>query len=128
KPGEIRGPIKTSFGYHIIRLAAKTSPTTRSLEEVRPSISGDLAERKAVAETKRIAEELAAKVRGLRTKSDEERRKLQSDTVTYNTTDWFSRNGPIEGIGPNAAFSKEAWALKIGDTTTAPIDTPRGPV
>jgi peptidyl-prolyl cis-trans isomerase D len=128
KPGEIRGPIKTSFGYHIIRLAAKTSPTTRTLEEVRPSISGDLAERKAFAETKRIAEDLATKVRALKTKSDEELRKLQSDTVTYNTTDWFSRNGPIEGIGPNAAFSKEAWALKIGDTTTVAIDTPRGPV
>ena len=128
KPGEIRGPIKTSFGYHVIRLAAKTSPTTRTLEEVRPSISGDLAERKAFAETKRIAGELGAKVRGLKTKSDEELRKLQSDTVTYNTTDWFSRTGPIEGIGPNAAFSKEAWALKIGDTTTVAIDTPRGPV
>jgi peptidyl-prolyl cis-trans isomerase D len=128
KPGEIRGPVKTSFGYHIIRLAAKTSPTTRTLEEVRPSISGDLAERKAFAETQRLGRELGEKIRALKTKSDEELRKLQSDTVTYNTTDWFSRNGPIEGIGPNAAFSKEAWALKIGDTTTVPIDTPRGPV
>jgi peptidyl-prolyl cis-trans isomerase D len=128
RPGEIRGPIKTSFGYHIIRLAAKTSPTTRTLEEVRPSISGDLAERKAFAEMKRIAGELAAKVRGLTNKSDEELRKLQSDTVTYNTTGWFSRSGPIEGIGPNATFSKEAWALKIGEVTTVPIDTPRGSV
>ncbi|HEY6066596.1 MAG TPA: peptidyl-prolyl cis-trans isomerase [Thermoanaerobaculia bacterium] len=128
KPGEIRGPIKTSFGYHVIRLAAKTSATTRTLEEVRPSISGDLAERKAYAETKRIADDLAAKVRGLKSKSDEELRKLQGDTVTYNTTDWFSRNGTVEGIGPNAAFSKEAWALKIGDTTAVPIDTPRGPI
>jgi peptidyl-prolyl cis-trans isomerase D len=128
RPGEIRGPIKTDFGYHIIRLAAKTSPTTRTLEEVRPSISGDLAERKAFAEMKRIAGELAAKVRGLTNKSDEELRKLQSDTVTYNTTGWFSRSGPIEGIGPNAAFSKEAWALKIGEVTTVPIDTPRGSV
>jgi peptidyl-prolyl cis-trans isomerase D len=128
KPGEIRGPVKTSFGYHVIKLSAKTSATTRSLEEVRPSISGDLAEQKAYAEVQRIATELAGKVRALRTKSDEELRKLQSDTVTYNTTEWFSRNGPIEGIGPNAAFSKEAWALKIGDLTTVPIDTPRGPV
>ena len=128
RPGEIRGPIKTDFGYHIIRLAAKTSATTRTLEEVRPSISGDLAERKASAEMKRIAGELAAKVRGLTNKSDEELRKLQSDTVTYNTTGWFSRSGPIEGIGPNAAFSKEAWALKIGEVTTVPIDTPQGSV
>ena len=25
KPGEIRGPIKTSFGYHVIKLTAKTA-------------------------------------------------------------------------------------------------------
>ena len=128
KPGEIRGPIKTSFGYHVIKVAAKTSATTRSLEEVRSSIAGDLAERKAFTETQRIAGELAGKVRALKTKSDEELRKLQSETVTYNTTEWFSRSGPIEGIGPNAAFSKESWSLKIGDMTTVPIDTPRGPV
>lgn len=128
KPGEIRGPVKTSYGYHVIRLAAKTPPATQTLEEVRPSISGELAERKAFDETKRIATELGGRIRALKTKSDEELRKLQSETVTYNTTDWFSRSGPIEGIGPNAAFSKEAWALKIGDVTTVPIDTPRGPV
>lgn len=128
KPGEIRGPIKTTFGYHIIKVAAKTSATIRTLEEVRPSISGDLAERKAYTETERIAKDLAGRIRALKTKSEEELRKLQSDVVTYNSTDWFSRNGPIEGIGPNAAFSKEAWALPIGDVTTVPIATPRGPV
>jgi peptidyl-prolyl cis-trans isomerase D len=128
KPGEIRGPIKTTYGYHVIKVAAKTSATIRTLEEVRPSISGDLAERKATTETEKIAKELAGKVRALKTKSDEELRKLQSDVVTYNSTDWFSRNGPIEGIGPNAAFSKEAWTLSIGDVTTVPIATPRGPV
>ncbi|HEY3170056.1 MAG TPA: peptidyl-prolyl cis-trans isomerase [Thermoanaerobaculia bacterium] len=128
KPGEIRGPIKTSYGYHVIKLTAKTSATTRSLEEVRPSISGELAERKAYTEAERLGKELAQRIRSLKTKSDEELRKLQSDVVTYNTTDWFSRTGPIEGIGPNAAFSNEAWALKIGDVTTVPIATPRGPV
>jgi peptidyl-prolyl cis-trans isomerase D len=127
KPGEIRGPIKTSYGYHVIKLTAKTSATTRSLEEVRPSISGELADRKAYTETERLGKELAQRIRSLKTKSDEELRKLQSDVVTYNTTDWFSRTGPIEGIGPNAAFSNEAWALKIGDVTTVPIATPRGP-
>jgi parvulin-like peptidyl-prolyl isomerase len=43
KPGEIRGPVKTTYGYHVIKLVAKTSATTRNLEEVRPSISGELA-------------------------------------------------------------------------------------
>lgn len=127
KPGEVRGPIKTNYGYHVIKLTAKTSATTRTLEEVRPSISGDIAERKAVAEGDRLATQLAAKVRALKSKSDDELRKLQSDTVTYNTTDWFSRNGPVEGIGTNAEFSKTAWTLPIGDVSTTPVATQRGP-
>ena len=127
KPGEIRGPVKTSYGYHVIKLTAKTAAGTKSLEDVRSGISGELAERKATAETDRMARELAGKVRALKTKSDEELRKLQSDVVTYNTTDWFSKSGPIAGIGANADFSKEAWSLKVGEVSTKPISTPRGP-
>ena len=127
KPGEIRGPVKTNYGYHVIKLTAKTAAGTRTLEEVRPSLSGDLAEKKAEAETERLARDLAAKVRALKTKSDEELRKLQSDVVTYNSTDWFSRNGPIAGIGANADVSNEAWRLAVGDTSTTPIATSRGP-
>jgi peptidyl-prolyl cis-trans isomerase D len=127
KPGEIRGPVKTNFGYHVIKVTAKTPAGIRALEDVRSSLSGDLAERKAGAETERLARELAGKVRALKTKSDEELRKLQSDVVTYNSTDWFSRSGPIAGIGANADFSNEAWRLAIGGTSTNPIATSRGP-
>jgi peptidyl-prolyl cis-trans isomerase D len=127
KPGEIRGPVKTSYGYHVIKLTAKTAAGTRTLEEVRPSLSGDLAERKAGAETERLAKDLAGKIKALKTKSDEELRKLQSDVVTYNTTEWFSRSGPIAGIGANPDFSNEAWRLAVGETSTTPISTSRGP-
>jgi peptidyl-prolyl cis-trans isomerase D len=127
KPGEIRGPVKSTYGYHVIKLTAKTAAGTRTLEEVRPSLSGDLAERKAGAETDRLANDLAAKIRSLKPKSDEDLRKLQSDVVTYNSTDWFSRSGPIAGIGANAAFSNEAWRLGVGETSTTPIATSRGP-
>ncbi len=128
KPGEIRGPVKTSYGYHVIKVTAHNPAGTRSLDEVRPSLSGDLVEKKAFAETERLAEELAGKIRALKTRSDDELRKLQSDVVTYNATEWFGRTGPIAGIGPNANFSNEAWSLKIGDISAKWISTPRGPV
>ena len=62
-PGEVRGPVKTSYGYHVIKLLAKTPAGTRTFEEVRPSLAGDLTERKAEAETERLATELAGKIR-----------------------------------------------------------------
>jgi peptidyl-prolyl cis-trans isomerase D len=127
KPGEIRGPVKTSYGYHVLKMLARTPAGTRTLEEVRPSLAGDLTERKAEAETERLSTELAGKIRASKTKSDEDLRKLQSDVVTYNSTEWFGRTGPVAGIGANADFSNEAWSGKIGDVSGKPIATSRGP-
>ena len=127
KPGEIRGPVKTSYGYHILRMIGRTPPGTRPFEEVRPSLAGDLTERKAEAEIARLATELAGKIRSSKSKSDEDLRKLQSDVVTYNSTEWFGRSGPIAGIGANAEFSNEAWSGKVGDVSGKAIETSRGP-
>src|SRR5262249_10907537 len=49
-PGQIAGPIKTQFGYHIIKVIAKTPGRTRSFEEVRPQIQAELAGKRAEAE------------------------------------------------------------------------------
>ena len=38
KPGEIRGPVKTEFGWHVIKLEGVTPETTKSFEEVRAEL------------------------------------------------------------------------------------------
>jgi peptidyl-prolyl cis-trans isomerase D len=126
-PGEIRGPIKTQFGYHVIQLVAKTPARTRSFEEVRQGLEAELAERKAGEEAERVARELAEKVRRLKNRSDEEFRKLQNDVVTYNTTEWTSRGEAIPGIGANERFSEEGWSLEVGEVSSTPVATQRGP-
>ncbi len=127
-PGEVRGPIKTQFGYHIIRLVSKTPARTRTFEEVRPSLAGALAERQATVEADRLAGELVTKLKGLKSASDDELRKLQSDVVTFNTTEWAAKGDAIQGIGANQKYSDEAWALSIGKVSTTPISTQRGVV
>ena len=127
-PGEVRGPVKTQFGYHIIKFASKTPARTRTLEEVRSAIVAALTERQASAEADRESAELAAKVKGLKNASDDELRKLQSDVVTFNTTEWSAKGDAIPGIGANQKFSDEAWTLPIGKISTTPISTQRGVV
>src|SRR5262249_61356635 len=91
-PGQIAGPIKTQFGYHIIKVIAKTPGRTRSFEEVRPQIQAELAGKRAEAETERLARELAEKLRHRKNDSDEELRKFaDNDTSFYNTTAWISK-------------------------------------
>jgi peptidyl-prolyl cis-trans isomerase D len=125
-PGEIRGPIKTQFGYHIIKLISKTPARTRTLEEVRPSLVAELSEREATAEVDRMSRELAQKLKGEKSASDEELRKLQNDVVTYNTTEWTSRTDSIPGIGANQKFLDEAWSTPIGQISATPVSTSRG--
>jgi peptidyl-prolyl cis-trans isomerase D len=38
KPGEIRGPVKTEFGWHVIKLESASPETTKPFEEVRAEL------------------------------------------------------------------------------------------
>jgi peptidyl-prolyl cis-trans isomerase D len=38
QPGEIRGPVKTEFGFHVIQLVSASPETVRSFEEVRAEL------------------------------------------------------------------------------------------
>jgi peptidyl-prolyl cis-trans isomerase D len=125
--GEVRGPIKTQFGFHVIKLAGRTPARTRTLDEVKPTITADLADRRAAAEAERIGRELAARAHGLRNSSDEELRKLQTDFVTFNTSDWVGKGEAIPGIGANQTTLDAAWKLKIGAVSDAASATARGP-
>ncbi len=125
-PGEIRGPIKTQFGYHVIKLVSKTPSRTRTFEEVRPSLVAELSERQGSAEVDRLSKELAEKLKGMRSASDDDLRKLQSDVVTFNTTEWSARGDSIQGIGANQKFSDEVWTTPVGKTSAAPVTTARG--
>ena len=127
QPGEIRGPIKTQFGFHVIKLIAKTPARSRPLEEVKTTISGELAQRRATAETARLAKELAGRAHALRNPTDDDLRKFQTDLVTFNTSDWVAKSDAIPGIGANQATLDEAWKLKIGAVSEVASMTARGP-
>jgi peptidyl-prolyl cis-trans isomerase D len=41
KPGEVRGPVRTQFGYHIIRLEEINAGKQKSFEEARPELESE---------------------------------------------------------------------------------------
>jgi peptidyl-prolyl cis-trans isomerase D len=125
-PGEIRGPIKTQFGYHIIKVESKTPARTRSLEEARPAIVAELTEKQTAAEMDRLSKELSEKLKGMRSASDDDLRKLQNDSLTYNTTEWTARGDSIPGIGNNQKFADEAWGTPLGKVSPTAVTTGRG--
>jgi peptidyl-prolyl cis-trans isomerase D len=126
EPGEVRGPVKSQFGYHIIKLEGKTPARTRAFPEARPMLVSDLTERQATAELDRQSKELGAKLKTMSGASDDDLRKLQNDTITFNTTEWAARGDAIPGIGANQKFSDEAWTTSVGKVSANPVTTPRG--
>ena len=42
QPGEIRGPVKTEFGWHVIKLESAAPETTRPFEDVRAELENEL--------------------------------------------------------------------------------------
>ncbi len=58
KAGQISGIVTTSFGYHVLRLEARTSPTTRSFEDARADIESRILEAKARLRMKQLIDGL----------------------------------------------------------------------
>jgi peptidyl-prolyl cis-trans isomerase D len=56
--GEIRGPVKTQYGYHIIRLDEIQAGKTKPFEQARPEIEADLRKNKATDRFGEIQEQL----------------------------------------------------------------------
>jgi len=59
KVGEIKGPVATEFGYHIIRLNAIRGGSTKPFEEVRAGIETELKRAKAQKRYAELAEQLS---------------------------------------------------------------------
>ncbi|MGC8916013.1 MAG: peptidyl-prolyl cis-trans isomerase [Thermoanaerobaculum sp.] len=124
--GEIKGPVRSQFGYHIIRLEGKKPARQKSLAEVRDTIRFKLAEGLADAEASRRATALKEKITAQKLASEEQWKALADDVVSSNVTPFFSLDeGAIPGLGRDPGFLEELAKAKEG-TVGGPRRTPRG--
>ncbi|HXY97990.1 MAG TPA: peptidyl-prolyl cis-trans isomerase [Steroidobacteraceae bacterium] len=62
QPGEIRGPVKTQFGYHIIRLEEIQAGKGKSFDDARPQLEAELKRNHATDRFGEIQEQLQTKL------------------------------------------------------------------
>jgi peptidyl-prolyl cis-trans isomerase D len=118
--GEIRGPVKSDFGYHVLQLKQINPGTGRSFEEVR----GELATEEANGERDRAYNDLAGKVVNETLKNPTALAPAAEATgLPLQKVGPFSRNAP-EGIAMVPAVLRAAFSdtLVQDGTISDPIE------
>jgi peptidyl-prolyl cis-trans isomerase D len=126
-PGQLVGPIKSPFGYHLIRVAEKRAGGTSAFEEVKETIRGTLSAERAAIQAEAKAKQLAERLNKARPKDTKELEEMakQDASLSYTASNRFGRNDAITGIGANPELIEAAFALKKGEVSKA-VRVPRG--
>lgn len=97
--GQISDLVKSSYGFHIIRVDDRQDAHMKTLDEVRAEIEPVLKQQKAQEIAQKQAEDLlqAAKTQGLDTAAS-------AKGVPVVTSDFFGRKDLVPGLGPAPQF------------------------
>ncbi len=114
KDGQVSGPVKSQFGFHIIKLEGRKPSGIRTLDEVRNQVRDKLAEGLADADGSRRATALREKIDAAKLATEAQWRALADDVVTSNVTPWFAKGEAIPGLGRDPELLGEVTGAKEG--------------
>ncbi|KAA3639215.1 MAG: hypothetical protein DWP95_10970 [Proteobacteria bacterium] len=109
--GQISEPVKTEFGYHIIKLEEIREPQIPSYEEVSADIVVELQAQQAQTLFLDKANELSGLVLDAQSGLSQA---AEATELTVQTTDFFSRSGG-KGVAANQAFVQAAFSPMVKD-------------
>jgi len=107
KAGDISDLVKTSFGFHIIKLVDHRQATTKPIAEVRTEIEDQLKWQKAQQEAEKVAKSNEA---SMKTPADLDRIAKERNYHVQDTS-LLLREDPIDGLGPAPEVSTQAFQL-----------------
>ena len=119
--GQVSDVVKSSFGFHIIKVTDKKPETRQSLDQVRPRITEQLANERAQTQASALAEQIATEAR---TGADLER-VAQARGLAVAESGFFTRDEPIAALGPAPEVTSRAFELEPGQLA-GPVRVSRG--
>ncbi|HSM13205.1 MAG TPA: SurA N-terminal domain-containing protein [Thermoanaerobaculia bacterium] len=124
--GSVVGPVRTSFGLHLIDVVEKRAGGVQPFDGVAGAIRARLASDRAEAAAETRARDLVARLRAGDPADEAAWQALaDEDVVTFTTTPPFGREEGVPGIGRNPEFADAAFALAAGEASE-PVRIPRG--
>jgi peptidyl-prolyl cis-trans isomerase D len=111
--GQTTGVIRTSYGFHIIKVEGKQEPRLKPLDEVKAEIEPTLKQQKAAAQAQSVANTLQALAR---TNGMD---KAASDKgLSVTNTELITQADQLPGIGSAPDFMNALFAAKKNDPPT----------
>jgi peptidyl-prolyl cis-trans isomerase D len=121
EPGQLSDVIKSSFGYHIIKVVDKKPGTTKTLAEVRPQLNDQLVAERAQAQAADTAQSLAKEI----SKPADLDKVAKARGMVVQESGFFARDEPTMALGASPEAAARVFQMKAGDVE-GPLQTSRG--
>jgi peptidyl-prolyl cis-trans isomerase D len=114
KPGTVSEPVRTDFGYHVIKIEELQEAGYEPLE----AVWAELRERLTQEEARRLAEAKAETVyEGMFVSGSEWKTAVQALELVPRETPFIAQGEVVEGIENSAAFLRAAFTLQDGEVS-----------
>lgn len=127
QPGQIGNPVRSEFGYHIIRVNEKRPGGVAPFEQVSDGLRQQMITERAESQARDRLAQIRARLEQQRPISSDKMAAVADNFVSLNTTPFFQRAGAIEGLGPVVELNNWAFGAEQGDLGPV-IQTPQGPI